>query len=193
MVYGSRMNSKVCVQDVMNSPVITISPDAKADAIAKKMFDFGVGSLVGVEKGKPVGIITDTDLLEKVVAKNAKPDTLSAFKILSSPLRTIDFKEDLPEAARLIRKLTVKRLGVVRDGNLIGLVSLSDVLAVTPELIKIVLEEARIMTGRSRIVRGSIEGYCDSCGNWSESLQAMDRRYLCRECRMGNVAELPEE
>ena len=172
MVYGSRMNSKVCVRDVMNSPVITISPDAKADAIAKK---------------------TDTDLVEKVVAKNAKPDTLSAFKILSSPLKTIDFKEDLPEAARLIRKLTVKRLGVVRDGNLIGLVSLSDVLAVTPELIKIVSEEARIMTGRSRIVRGSIEGYCDSCGNWSESLQAMDRRYLCRECRMGNVAELPEE
>ncbi|MCS4538011.1 MAG: CBS domain-containing protein [Thaumarchaeota archaeon] len=150
MAYGSRIKTKVLLRDVMNSPVITISPDAKADAVAKKMSDLGVGSLIVVQKGTPIGIITDTDLVEKVVAKNAKPNTITASKILSSPLKTIDFMEDLPEAARLIRKQRVKRLGVVRNGNLIGIISLSDILAVTPELMEIVSEKARIMTGESR-------------------------------------------
>src|SRR3989304_20620 len=134
MAYGSRIKTEVLVRDVMNNRVMTISIDGKADAIAKKMSDLGVGSLVVVRKGKPIGIITDTDLVEKVVAKNAKPNTITASKILSSPLKPIDFMEDLPEAARLARKQRVKRLGVVRDGNLIGIISLSDILAVTPEL-----------------------------------------------------------
>jgi len=193
MAGGSRVKTKVLVRDVMNSPVVTVSPDAKAHNIATKMSSFGVGSLVLVQRGKPIGIITDTDLVEKVVVKNAKPDTLTASKISSSPLKTIDFMEDLPEAARLIRKQRVKRLGVVRNGNLIGMISLSDILAVTPELIGIVSEDARMMTGELRRVRGHVEGYCDSCGRWSAYLQGMDNRYLCQECRTGNAAEPPEE
>ena len=193
MAYGSRIKTKVLVQDVMNSPVMTISTDAKADAVAKKMSDLGVGSLVVVRKGRPIGIITDTDLVEKVVAKNAKPNTLTASKIFSSLLKTIDFTKDLPEAARLVRKQRVKRLGVVRNGNLIGIISLSDILAVTPELMEIVSEKARIMTGESRRVRGHVEEYCDSCGRRSEYLQKMDNKYLCEECRMENAAEPPEE
>lgn len=190
---ASRIRTKVLVRDVMNSPVITITPNAKADAIAKKMAKFGVGSLVVMKKDKPIGIITDTDLVEKAVAKNVKPSTLIASKIMSSPLKTIDVMEDLPQAARVIRKERVKRLGVVRNGNLVGMISLSDILAVTPELIDIVSEKARIATGESRRVRGYVEGYCDSCGRWSEYLQEIDNKYVCEECRMETAGELPED
>ena len=193
MAYGSRIKTEVLVRDVMNNPVMTISIDGKADAIAKKMSDLGVGSLVVVRKGKPIGIITDTDLVEKVVAKNAKPNTITASKILSSPLKTIDFMEDLPEAARLARKQRVKRLGVVRDGNLIGIISLSDILAVTPELIEIVSEKARIMTGSQEGSGAMSKGIVivagdglNSCRRWTTSIYAKSAEWKKLRSRLRN-------
>ena len=190
---GSRMRTRVLVRDVMNSPVITTAPNAGVDKVAKKMFDLGVGSVVLMQKGKPVGIITEDDIISKVVSKNVLPSRMTAAKIMSSPIKTIEATKDLPEAARLLRKLRVKRLGVVHRDNLVGMISLADILAVTPELIEIVSEKAKIMTGESRRVRGYVEGYCDNCGRWSDSLQEIDNKYICEECRLESAGEMPEQ
>lgn len=191
---GSMIRTKVLVREVMNSPVITVKPTAKIDAVAKKMVELGVGSIVVMEKDKPIGIITDTDIVKEVVAKNAVPSRLAAAKIMSSPLHTIESTKDLSDVARLMRKLRVKRLGVTKKGDLVGIVSVSDVLSVTPELIDIVSEKARIMMGESRRVRGYVEGYCDNCGKWSEYLEEIDNKYTCEECRLESATgELPEQ
>ncbi len=191
---GSMIRTKVLVREVMNSPVISVKPTVKLNAVAKKMVEFGVGSIVVMEKEKPIGIITDTDIVEKIVAKNAVPSKLAAAKIMSSPLHTIESTKDLSDAARLMRKLRVKRLGVTKKGDLVGMVSVSDILSVTPELIDIVSEKAKIRTGESRRVRGYVEGYCDNCGKWSEYLEEIDNKYVCEECRLESATgELPEQ
>lgn len=184
--------TKVLVRDVMNTPVMATGPNTPIDRVARKMVDLGVGSIVVIRKEKPVGIITNDDIISKVVSENIVPGKLTAAKIMSSPIETIEATKELPEAARLLRKLRVNRLGVVNKGDLIGMISITDILAVSPELIEILSEKAKIITGRSREVRGHVEGYCDNCGKWSDSMQEMDDKYICEECRF-EFEEIPEE
>ena len=171
------------VREIMNSPVIVSSPDETVKEIATKMSDFKVGSVVVTESDKPVGIVTDGDIVTKVVARDLTPSGVYARQIMTQPLHTIDAGKEVTEAARIMRKLRVKRLGVTYRQKLVGIVSISDLSAVTPELVDLISEKALIMTGELRRQRGYLAGYCDSCTQWSDYLLESDGKFLCDECR----------
>jgi CBS domain-containing protein len=179
---------KIFVRDVMNSPLVSGSMEDTVAALAKKMVEFRVGSVVIIDGEKVEGVVTDGDMVKKVVARDLQPSTTRAKDIMSTPLYTIDASKEVTEAARMMRKLGIKRLGVVHKGKVVGIISMSDVLSVTPELVDLVSEKARILTGESRRTPGFVSGYCDLCNQWSDYLIEMDGRYICEECR----AEIPE-
>ena len=85
----------------------------------------------------------------------------------------------------LLRKHNIKRLGVVYKNRLVGIISSSDVIAVTPDLVEIVSEKATIIRGELGIARSAsnISGYCDECGEWSDLLQYDEGRFICEVCR----------
>jgi len=80
------IRTKVLVREVMNSPVLTGSPDETADQLAKKMTEKQAGSVVLTKAGKPLGIVTQTDMVQKVIATNNKPSDIRANDMASLPL-----------------------------------------------------------------------------------------------------------
>jgi len=180
---------KIFVRDVMNSPLVSGSKEDSVADLARKMVEFKVGSVVIIDGDRVEGVVTDGDMVRKVVARDLQPSVTKAKEIMSAPLYTIDASKEVTEAARMMRKLGIKRLGVVHKGKVVGIISMSDVLSVTPELVDLVSEKARILTGESRRATGFVSGYCDLCNQWSDYLLEMDGRFICEECR----SEAPEK
>ncbi len=174
--------SRLMVKDIMNSPVITASPSDNMKVIAEEMIKAGVGGIVILDDDKPVGIVSDGDIVSKTVAKDQMPSKVLA-KDVMHPLHTIGSEERILEAARLLRKHNIKRLGVTYKNKLVGMISSSDVIAVTPELIDVVSEKANILRGEFGRKPSLVSGYCDECNQWSEYLQYVDGTFICEECR----------
>lgn len=173
------------VRDVMSSPVIEGSEDETAEQIAQKMEKYNVGSVVITRNGAPVGIVTKTDLIWKVVSRNLKPSEIKASSIMSSPIHSVNAETSIEDTLRKMTALKVSRLAVTYKNKLVGVVSVKDILQVTPEILEIVKEHWKIRgVTLSRSSEGYVEGYCDECGEWSDMLLNVDGRYLCEECRL---------
>jgi CBS domain-containing protein len=186
----AHMTTRVLVRDIMNSPVVSASPSDTVRDIAKKMKEEKIGSIVIMENDKPVGIVTDWDIVSNGVIKDAKPSQIKAKDVMKD-IRTIESEESITEAARLLRKHNIKRLGVIYKNRLVGIISSSDVIAVTPDLVDVVSEKAAIIRGELGIARpaGKVSGYCDECGEWSDLLQYDEGTFICEVCRGEASAE----
>ena len=183
------LRPRMLVKDVMSSPAITVSEKTKVDKTAQLIRDGRLGCIIVTSKdGKALGIITESDLVKRVLAKNILPSKLTAKEVMSTPLITIEPDEKLTETARRMSKLDVRRMGVIYKGNLVGIISSKDILAITPELLENMQEKARIecendVDGESSESNPSA-GYCEKCGSWSENLDEIEGTYLCEECQM---------
>ena len=180
----AHMTTRVLVRDIMNSPVVSASPNNTIYEIAKNMRDEKIGSIIIIENEKPVGIVTDWDIVSKALVNDIKPSQIKAKEVMKE-LYTIESEESITEAARLLRKHNIKRLGVVYKNRLVGIISSSDVIAVTPDLVEIVSEKATIIRGELGIARSAsnISGFCDQCGEWSDLLQYVEGTFICEVCR----------
>jgi CBS domain-containing protein len=175
------------VKDVMSSPVTTIYEDETVQKAAKLMDRHDIGCIIVVgKKGKPLGILTERDLVRRVLAKDVLASEICATEVMTSPLITVDPDEKLSEVARKMSRLNVRRLGVIYKGNLVGVISSKDVLAVTPELIETLQEKARIENENveEEVESSSLAGYCEECGGWSNDLRQYEGQFLCEECLM---------
>ncbi|MFQ6064049.1 MAG: cyclic nucleotide-binding/CBS domain-containing protein [Candidatus Bathyarchaeia archaeon] len=188
------IRTRMLVKDVMSSPVFTIDEDSAVDDAARLMDENELGCIIVTSKeGKPLGIITERDLVTRVLAKNAKASKLSAKDVMTSPLITVDPDETLSDAAKRMSELNVRRLGVMYKGNLVGVISSRDILAITPELIEIMQEKAKL-EGKPAIEEEAAEyapmaGYCDRCGVWSDALEEVEGSFLCEDCKAEVEAE----
>jgi len=191
------LRTKMLVKDVMTSPAITIHENDTANKVAALMDKHEVGCIiVTTEEAKPLGIITERDLVVRVLAKNVLPDAVTAKEVMTSPLMTIEPDVPLPDAARRMSRLNIRRLGVMYKGQLVGIVSSKDVLAVVPELLEIIQENA-LIEGENRAEEAEKEstplaGNCDRCGVWSDDLNDVNGESLCEDCRADLESESEE-
>jgi CBS domain-containing protein len=182
------LRTRMVVKDIMSSPVVTLSEAATSNKVANIMNENDLGCVIVTnQKGKPVGIITERDLVIRVLAKNLVPDAVKAKDIMTSPLVTIEPETTISEAARRMSRLEIRRLGVVYKGNLVGLISSRDVLGVMPELIEIIqertrLEEAAEAEENVEPEEMTLRGYCDRCGVFSENLKDINGQNMCEDC-----------
>lgn len=186
------LRPRMLVKDAMSSPVFTVDEKITADKAATLMDQHDLGCVIVTGKDeKPIGIITEKDLVSRVVAKNVLPRKLNAKEIMSTPLMTIASETTLTEAARTLSRLNIRRLGVMYKGNLVGIISAKDILAVTPELIEIISERARIENASAEETTefAPLAGYCDRCGAWSDSLKEAEGEFLCEDCREERTSE----
>ncbi len=124
------------VRDIMTRPIITEDENTTVDKIAEDMEELGIGSVVITANGKPVGIITERDIALKVLLKDKRASEVRAREIMSSPLITIDADATEDDACKLASRKRIKRLPVVEDGEVIGIVSIRDLLTRKPEYVK---------------------------------------------------------
>lgn len=182
------LRTRMLVKDAMSSPVVTLDEEAPSNKIAKIMDDQNLGCVIIVNKSqKPIGIITERDLVKRVLSKNLIPDSIKAKDIMTSPVVTIEPDATISEAARRMSRLDIRRLGVLYKDKLVGLVSSKDILAVMPELIEIIQERTRIESADEENIReeeAPFSGYCDHCGAYSEELKEINGQNLCEDCRI---------
>lgn len=181
------LRTRMLVKDVMSSPVVTADEEETTDKIAVAMDKDGLGAVIVTNKAKKsIGIITERDLVIRVLAKNAKPDTVKAKDIMTTPLVTIEPDATVSDAARRMTRLDIRRLGVLYKGNLVGIVSSKDLLGVMPELIEIMQERTRIegSVSHEELEEVPQSGYCDRCNMYSEHLKDSNGQNICDECRI---------
>ena len=110
------------------------------------------------KRGKPVGIVTERDMLTRVLAELRSPDKTKIAEIMSRPLIVADPQMDLEEAARLMFKMKVKKLPVISNGKLVGLVTLTDVARFQPQVMKI-LKKVQTMEAAPKRMQKVVDYY----------------------------------
>jgi CBS domain-containing protein len=111
----------------MTPGVRSVAPTDSLTDAAVAMRDEDVGSLPVVEGGRVVGIVTDRDIVVRAVAQRADPQTANVGDVSSSDPVTIQPEDDLDEALELMASHRIRRLPVVEDGRLVGVVAQADV------------------------------------------------------------------
>ncbi|MFX1576164.1 MAG: cyclic nucleotide-binding/CBS domain-containing protein [Promethearchaeota archaeon] len=121
------MHTSKHIIEVARKKVVSGKPDDPLSMIAKSMVDNWISSIVIVERGKPVGIVTD-GIIFRLIAKNRNPLTLSAKDVMAHPVQTIPEDAGLEEAEKALLKSKVSRLVIVDEkGQVKGIVSKKDV------------------------------------------------------------------
>ena len=179
------MKIGVKVSEAMTKKPVVVSPNISISECAKIMHENNVGSLI-VKEGDLLGIITEEDIVRKVVSKKLDTEGTTAKNIMESNLFTISGREDVYEALILMRDKKIRHLPVVQNGELIGFLTLKDILKIQPRLSELVVEnfDLREEDKKSDFFRGKIEGECDTCKNFS-NLFYFNSKWVCDEC-LGN-------
>ncbi|MBD3202702.1 CBS domain-containing protein [Candidatus Woesearchaeota archaeon] len=112
----------------MSKPVITVSKDASIFEAVKLMDNHNIGDVPIVEDDKPVGIITERDILRKVVRKEIDIHNTKVTKIMTKNPVTVSHKASLLEVTRIMSKNNFRRLLVVKKKKLIGIVTAKDII-----------------------------------------------------------------
>jgi len=115
------------VREVMSTEVVTCGPDASLRTAGRRMLDAGVGSVVVVDDGVPMGILTETDALRAGVLTDRPFDDVAVREVGSRPLATVGPETTVRKAVDRMREVGVKRLPVVDDGDLVGVLTRTDV------------------------------------------------------------------
>jgi len=173
----------VLVKDIMSKPVVVVEENKSARVAGELMKKKRKGALVVVKKDKPVGILTDSDLIRKVVAKNLKPSEVKVKDIMSKPLVTINPNENIIEASRKMKRSNIKRLPVVEGGKVVGLLSLTDIARTSPEMLDLLEYRIRMREEPFEIKETFTSGICENCGNYSEHLTEVNDKWLCEDCK----------
>jgi CBS domain-containing protein len=118
------------VKDVMVKEVITVNPDTKIRDAVELMNKNEIGCLVVTRKGKPVGIMTERDVLKKIVCQSKNPEQTRVSEIMSKPLIVGRVDMDWREAAKLMLDHDIKKLPILDGEKLVGLVTLTDIARV---------------------------------------------------------------
>jgi CBS domain-containing protein len=123
-------------EEVMTREVITLDENVSVKKAAEIMAQEGVSALIATSEGRAIGILTERDILKRIVAEGKNSRKMKVKEIMSSPLVTIEPSTDLEEAAHVMFEKKIKNLPVIHDNRLIGLISLSDICKLQPEILK---------------------------------------------------------
>jgi len=118
------------VKGVMTKPVITIDKDSSVFQAAKVMSEKAIGSIVVTDKGEPVGITTERDILQRVVAKGLDASNVQMNDVMSQPLITVNESVPIINAIRIMERNRVRHLLIIEKDELAGIVTQRDLLRV---------------------------------------------------------------
>ena len=118
---------KGSVKDYMVKEISTIDAEADVSSAAEKMGQTPRCYLIVLRNDQPLGIVTEKDMINKVLAKRLDPLKIKVQEIMSSPLITVDPDTELTAAAELMKEKNVRKLPVAKDGILYGVITARDI------------------------------------------------------------------
>jgi len=138
------MSGIILVRDIMRRNVKTVRTDDSVHAAVQKMNKFQIGSVIVTNNGRAVGIITERNILERIVEPRLDPGTVWAKDIMSAPLITVDPNDAVEEAAKIMAQKRIKKLPVVEGDKIVGVISTSDIVRANPTQLGILEELLRV-------------------------------------------------
>ncbi len=116
------------VSDIMTKAPITMSPAARADEVANTMREKGISSVILVTNGRPIGIVTERDLVHRVLAPGRDPKKIMAADICSKPVIAVSVHSEVDDAVETMNEHKIRRLVVVDDmDHVTGILTTDDV------------------------------------------------------------------
>jgi signal-transduction protein with cAMP-binding, CBS, and nucleotidyltransferase domain len=167
----------------MNKKFLTLDVSKTVKNAAEAMNKARQYEVIITKSSKSVGIVTDSDIIKKVVAKNLKPSSVKIKKLMKSPLVTAHSNETVLDASRKMKRNNVKRLPVIDQGKLVGVITLSDIARTSPEMVELLEYKLKMRESEPKIKERSTSGICESCGIYSDDLRDTDDEWLCETCR----------
>ena len=177
---------EITVVDAMTRGVICVDVEDTVQEAAEVMKKNDISAVIVTKKGDGVGIITERDIICKIVAENKNPKGMKVGKVMTSPLITVEPATSIDDAARIMRDRDIRRLVVSDKNRIIGVISEFDIVKIEPALHQLIREQSEWKIHDAHAAaEGYVAGICDSCENYNESLTNYDGRLLCDECAPG--------
>ena len=129
------MVSKILVKDLMSTNINVFENESTALEVAKAMSDCDVDYVIVVQSRKPTGIITERDVIVRMLTQGLDPKVVIARAIYTNPLATIEETATVNEAAELMKEWKIKHLPVTRNGRIAGMLTYLDIAFNVPELL----------------------------------------------------------
>jgi len=177
------MGKEVIVKEAMKTNLAIVKPESSIRDVAKIMKKRKIGNVIVVLKNQPVGILTESDIIKKIVAEGKNPDKINVKDVMSTPVIITDPYITLEQAQNIMGKCNIRRLPVIEDGNLIGIITQKDISKISPILHEISREWYDIKTRDESYYKKQVfSGKCEDCGTLSANLKNVDGRLICDDC-----------
>ncbi len=182
---------KILVSDIMTREPISISPKSNLLECAKRMVQKRTGSLLLLENKKLVGLISTQDILWALVKKSQEDlSKIIAKDISPKKIATIKPSATLEEALKKMKESKFERLPVIDNAELVGIITIKDILSFNPEIYPELEEFAKIReeSKKLKLVKkakekiSSQEGICEECGNYGP-LYRNKGMLVCSSCK----------
>ncbi len=173
------------VSTIMTKNVAVADSKESIQKVAMLMRAKNIRGIPIVEKKKIVGILTDKDIVSKVVAENKSPRDITAGEITSPKLITASPDASITEVAKITYANNVGRIPVIdKEGNLVGIVTETDITKIAPGLIDVLYahDEIENVAPPIKSRHPTIEGRCEECGQVYDDLVEVEGQWLCRSC-----------
>jgi len=131
------MSGVLLVRDFMSANVKTVRVDATVKEAVSKMNKFRISSIIVMKGNRPVGIITERDILERIVEPCMEPTAVKAKDIMSSPVISTRPDVSIEDVAKLMAAKKIKKLAVIENDKLVGIVTSMDLMKASPKLISL--------------------------------------------------------
>ncbi len=172
----------ITVRDAMTKRPVTASPDETIQECAKRMSRQEVGSLVIEKKGTLLGIVSEKDIVERVVAQGKNPAEVKASEVMSKNLVTITPDKDIYDAILLMSNEEIRKLPVVDGKKLVGYLTTKDVIKIEPALFDIFYGRIEELREEGKKPLKYEYGTCEKCGSQGPVQKIKMGLYLCGSC-----------
>jgi len=192
---GLSLEAELPVKEIMTPDVVTVDLGSSCVDAAERMLEHGIGGIIVTDDGRPVGILTERDLVDKVILRDLQASSVNVEDVMTSPLITVHSTELVNDVMRKMARLRIHRFPVVEEKRLVGIVTDTDLLVVSAqmgeifaELIEMSAERFPPVSAREWEETGEetgglmVQGICEECGRLSENLAFFNGKYVCELC-----------
>jgi CBS domain-containing protein len=172
------MKTKIRVKDAMTMHPITIDVKKGVCDCAKMMEKHRIGGVLVVDNKKLVGILTEQDIVRKLVAKGKNLD-IPLKQIMETDIITTTSDLDIYDAMMIMRDEDIRHLPIVEKGKLKGLITLKDILRIEPQLFDYLVARYELREAENK----PLSEVCELCGCLTDKIYNVKGSKVCKNCR----------
>ncbi|MBI4167828.1 MAG: CBS domain-containing protein [Candidatus Aenigmarchaeota archaeon] len=180
---------EILIRDVMTKNVVSINENDSVRVAAETMAKNRVGSLIVRSEFGPIGIVTESDIIKKVVSKNADTESTKVSEIMNTPMIFAAPEQNIIDAASIMITNRIRRLPIIQNNKIVGIITHTDIVRASPAMVSLLGErlrmrstEAEIPRRESRVRAGGMVGICECCGMYSIDMETFDEEWVCEKC-----------